>query len=306
MNQNPLISDFDRTNAIADGWFSSVQLVAQFMRDRWNESINSILDRAETRHRDNCIKDLYLRATAWMLSLEKLNGPIHVQAIVAANRGLLETATDLFLLHDDKTNSSGWRMFWWAESEKLKSAEEKIEFYTRKGKPLPDQFEPSKQFYDRNKAQIEQMRNTLWPGKNSNNAKHPNRWTGWRQVDWRPKSLKDDIKNVDAGYGGLISSELGATLEEIYSTEFRQMCWFVHSGISSTHNLPPEFYYLQCAFAFRRCADLGMLCTRVVLKDFGISDHHPEFDEIWNKLKEQRILAFAEIWKNKAKEDFYA
>ena len=57
----------------------------------------SVIARPAVGHRDNAVKAVWLRAYAWMQSLELLNYTKHIQAISAGNRSLLEFAVDLSL-----------------------------------------------------------------------------------------------------------------------------------------------------------------------------------------------------------------
>lgn len=271
------------SEAFAEGCFSSVQIVCEYMKNRWNNLIDPILPKPQTGFRDACIKSLCLRAVAWMQTLEKMNHTVCFQAVVSSNRSLLEIAVDLILLHYDKTNLSGWKMHWWGQSEKLKACEETIDFYRENGIPLPDMYEARQDFIHREKADIERMRTTLWPTKSG----HPRRWTG--------KDLKDDIKQASDLHGNLVKKDLGVTLRELYQTEFRFMSWHAHSGLPGVWDVPAESFSITCGSAFLMSADLGMLCTKIVLKDFGLTDHLPDLDREWDQLKEYRAKASFDV-----------
>lgn len=275
--------DIQKSEAFAEGYYASIQVVSEYMKNRWNNLIDPILPKPETGFRDACIKTLFCRAVAWLQTLEKMNHTVCFQAVVSSNRSLMEIVVDLILLHHDKTNHSGWKMYWWGLSEKLKACEETIEFYKGPGMALPDMYEPRQDFINREKAQIEDMRKILWPTKTG----HPRRWTG--------KDLKDDLKQADVLHGDLVKKELTVTLREVYQTEFRLMSWQAHSGVAGVWNVPPESFNMTCGFAFLRSADLGMLCTKIVLKDFGLTDHLQGLDREWNLLKEYRAKAFFDI-----------
>lgn len=271
----------------AEGFYAGVQIVSKYLTDRWS-LIETIFPRPELGHRDSSIQGLYLRALAWVQTLEKLNDPIGVQAILAAKRGLLEVLVDLIFLHYDKTNEKGWRMYWWAKSERLKAAEETMEFYQNRGLPIPDRYNERKQSWLRDKSEIDDMRKRLWPNKNPNKASHPKRWTG-------SGGLLEDIRNADDLHGQIIKGDLGVTLEELYCTEFRHMSWFVHSGLASILNLPPEAFLLACGLAFHQSADLGMSIAKIVLKDFGLTEHLPGLGDEWEQVKKQRVKGFIEV-----------
>jgi len=73
--------------------------------------IQGVLSQPAVGHRDTSLKGIWLRALAWMQSLETLNHTKHVQAISAGNRALLEISVDMVLLHHDKSNALGWKIF---------------------------------------------------------------------------------------------------------------------------------------------------------------------------------------------------
>jgi hypothetical protein len=215
-----------------------------------------------------------------------MGNPVCIQAVVSARRSLLEIIVDLFLLHHDKSNESGWKMHWWGQSEKLKNAEETVEFYTNSGLSLPDQFDPRKCFFDQEKEGIDHLRKSLWPTKNGQ-PRHPRRWTG--------EDLANDIKKIDRLYAQYIKDDLGVTLEELYCTEFRNMSWYVHSGVASVYNLMPEYYTLIFGVSVMQSADFGMLCAKIVLNDLGLTDQLPILKVEWDRIKEARAKTFVEI-----------
>src|SRR5882724_10694626 len=94
--------EIEDTTAFATGLYQGVQLVAEYMKNR-SPLIEDVFCKPDTGYRDACMKSLWLRARAWMQSLEVLNHAKHVQAISVANRALLEITVDLVLLHHDKT-----------------------------------------------------------------------------------------------------------------------------------------------------------------------------------------------------------
>lgn len=273
--------------AFATGYFQSIHIVGNHMKERW-ELIAAVLPKPDTGFRDSCLKGLYLRASAWMQSLEKLDQAKGAQAAVAGSRALLEIAVDTVLLHHDKTNGSGWRMYNWAESEKMKAAEQTIAFYQEKGLAVPEIYEARVKFLDEKKDLVDGIRRNLWPNKKDpQKAVHPARWTG-------SSDLSVDIRTADQLHEAFIKNELGVSLEELYRTEYRQMNWFIHSGVASVFGLPADHYNLMCGLAFRRCAEFGMICAKTILTDFGFSEHFPDLRQEWKDIELNRALSFLE------------
>jgi hypothetical protein len=284
-------SEIEESKAFATGLFQGTQIVSYYMKD-CHPLIEGVIIKSETGHREACLKGLWMRAYAWMQTIGKLNDPLDFQAISAGNRALLEITVDLVLLHHDKTNESGWKMFWWNLSEKLKASEQIISFYNEQGLTVPDTYEAQEIFCRDEKSIIDNMRVTLWPNKkNPSKPVHPDRWTG-------NGNLFDDIVKADQLYGSVIKADIGLTLVEYYRTEYRKMNWRIHSGVASFWNQPPEAYNLTCGFALKWCADFGMLCTKIILNDFGFDVAVEGLKQEWESIKSQRdLVCFQELDK---------
>ena len=284
-------SEIEESKAFATGLFQGAQIVARYMRDRY-PLIEAVIIKSQTGHREACLKGLWMRAYAWMQTLEKLNDPLDFQAISVGNRALLEITVDLILLHHDKTNESGWKMYWWNLSEKLKASEQIVNFYTEQGLAVPDKYEAQEEFLRNEKAIVENMRITLWPyKKNPSKPVHPDRWTG-------SGNLFPDIERADHLYGSVIKDDIDSTLVEYYRTEYRKMNWRIHSGVASFWNQPPQAYNFVCGFALKWCADFGMLCTKITLTDFGFDAALEGLKQEWENIKGQRNFVFAqELYK---------
>lgn len=289
-------TEIEESKAFATGLFQGAQIVSHYMKDRY-PLIEGVIIKTETGHREACLKGLWMRAYAWMQTLEKLDGPLDFQAVSVGNRALLEITVDLVLLHHDKTNESGWKMFWWNLSEKLKASEQIVNFYTEQGLLVPDTYEAQKIFYRDEKSIVDNMRITLWPyKKNPSKPVHPDRWTG-------NSNLFPDTEKADQLYGSVIKTDVGSTLVEYYRTEYRKMNWRIHSGVASFWNQPPEAFNLVCGFALKWCADFGMLCTKIILNDFEFDAALEGLKQEWEEIKRQRDSVFAqELYKFHSRE----
>lgn len=278
-------SEIEETKAFATGLFQGSQIVSQYMKDRY-PLIEAVIIKSEAGHREASIKGLWMRAYAWMQTLGKLNDPLDFQAISVGNRALLEITVDLVLLHHDKTNESGWKIFQWNVSEKMKASEQIVNFYREQGLNVPDRYEAQEIFYRDEKSIVDNIRVTLWPNKkNPGKPVHPDRWTG-------NGSLFDDVVKADHLYGSVIKADIDSTLVEYYRTEYRKMNWRIHSGVAGFWNQPPQSYNLLCGFALKWCADFAMLCTKIILNDFGFDVALNGLKEEWENIKSQRDLVY--------------
>jgi hypothetical protein len=280
-------AELRNAEAHANAMFAGIQLYKGYMQ-KCNPMIMSVLPRQGLQHRDDAIKAVWVRAYAWMQSLELLSHTKHIQAISAGNRSLLEFAVDLVLLHTDFTNAGGWKMHNLAFSERLKAAEQLVAFYGVGN--VPAVHSEAESFIQREKASVEIMRKALWPNaKYPDKAVHPERWTG--------KDLFRDVQAADDAWGTQIRNSLGMSLAEYYRTEYRRMNWLIHSTMAGVTNLDRIYYSNAAVLALKWCQDLAMFCTQVTLKDQRYDDAIDDLNEQWRQLRHQRNLNYQTLLK---------
>jgi hypothetical protein len=280
-----------KTHAFASGYHQGIKIVAEYMKNR-SELISTVILRPDTELRDTVLKGLWLRSRAWLQTLEILNHTRHVQAISVANRALLEITVDMILIHHDKTNATAWKLYQWGESERMKAAEQLVNFYKEKHLPVPEEDKPIEVFYKEQKAMVDHLRRSLWPNKKDpSKAEHPKRWTG-------RSDLSKDVEEADKLYGSAIQADLGMPLTEYYRTEYRRMNWQIHSGLAGVWNLSPETFNIICGFALKWCADFAMLCTKIILTDFGFETALAGLKDEWENVKQQRGIAYFNVTRS--------
>jgi Family of unknown function (DUF5677) len=301
MKKPQLRMDMETIDAGTDGYYAGLKIVTEYMEKCWN---NFPFSNSQTQQRDTCIKTLYGRAILAMRSLEKLDSPSFMQTILAVYRSLFEVTVDLILIHYDKSTLSAEKMLVWAESEAIRGFEEIVEFYQQRGLAIPEKFRNRELSYKTQKIHIDELRKKYWPLNDPTKAKHPTRWT-WDKDRHKKHETNFlwEIKQADELHGDKVKEEMDTSLEEIYFTDYRYLSWFVHSNVSSVWNRPPEYYHLECGQAFKKCAELGMLCTEITLNDFGLAAHNEDLKETLKKIKEQRALnVLQRIWAVQSKE----
>jgi hypothetical protein len=275
------------TEARANAMFAGVKLYLDYMR-RCERMIMSVLPRRGFEHRDNAVRAVWLRAFAWMQSLELLNQTKHIQAILAGNRSMLEFTVDLVLLHADPTNDSGWKMYHLAFSERLKAAEQLVSFYGAGNVPVIHA--EAEAYIAREKAPVEDMRVRLWPNaKDPTKGRDPDRWTG--------RNLFNDVEAADAVYGDQIRESLGVSLTEYYRTEYRRMNWLIHSAMAGITNLDRIYYSAAAGLALKWCQDLAMFCTQITLRDQRFNDAIDDLNRQWQELRHQRDLNYTMLMR---------
>jgi hypothetical protein len=279
--------ELKRAEAHANAMFAGIQLYREYMK-KCEPMIMAVIPRSAFKHRDGAVQAVWIRAYAWMQSLELLNHTKHIQAISAGNRSLLEFSVDLVLLHTDPTNTNGWKMYHLAFSERLKAAEQLVGFYGAGN--VPAVHSEAESFILREKNAIDDMRRTLWPNaKDPNRAVHPDRWTG--------RDLFRDVENADAAYGDQIKNSLGMALAEYYRTEYRRMNWLIHSTMAGVTNLDRIYYSNAAVLALKWCQDLAMFCTQITLKDQQFHDAIDDLNSQWRDLRRQRDLNYKTLMR---------
>jgi hypothetical protein len=72
------------------------------------------------------------------------------------------------------------------------------------------------------------------------------------------------------------------------------MNWRIHSGVASFLNQPPQAFNYSCGFALKACADFGMLCTKIVLTDFGLDVAPNGLEDEWEGITNKRNFYYAQ------------
>lgn len=268
-------------NDAAEGMYRGTIVVSEYMDSISKNVLGTLID---SKPRENALYGMFLRAVAWMRTLKKLNEPTDFQAVVACNRALIEVTVDIILLHCDKSEASSWRMHWWEQSAKLKSAKALLTYYASVGLAVPNSYSEQDRFIANEEASIIRMRNELWP---TLKGRHPDRWTG--------RNLADDARAADDCWRDDILREFGVGLTEFYETEYRRMNWIVHgSALAGVRDLSAVAFHYVCGLGFKWCSDLAMLSTKVVLMDFGFTTHLPDFETKWEEIRRHRLLVYAD------------
>lgn len=286
----------DRTpHQQAESYFQATQLLTRELEQKF-QNIKGVLQKDE---RETRLEQSFVRCVAWMQSLSLLSGARHIQAMVAAERALIEITIDVLFLHHDTTLERTERQRVWEISAKLKSCERAVSFFVESHNPIPSEYAVQETFINNRKASINQERVRLgWVKRGTNNPRHPDRWTD--------NDLSVDVKEADLllsthsprKLGGVdIKSELGVSLEQIYRTEYTRMNWLVHgSGLLFVIDSTPDQISLLARITLGRCIDLSFLCLKVLLTDFRIAEALENFDERWRGLRLQILdVASGEI-----------
>jgi hypothetical protein len=272
--------------------------VADHIRER-SSLLDGVLERHSTMDRDTNLRVLFDRTHAWAASLRKLDHASDMQAVAACTRALLEITVDMLLLHGDKTNESGLKMRWWDLSAKLQMAVAFVQSHKERGTADPSEYEAHREFIDRNESFVRSLRKKWWPTcvDKKGDPKHPQRWNG----DW---NLLTDVREADRHNTPLISGVLGSTLMVFYHNNYQILNRVVHgSGVLGVRGTPDALSF-RCGIGYWSSASLAMICTQVILKDFGFAEHLPDIRNEWERIRSWRGASLVEHAKTLVAEDF--
>jgi hypothetical protein len=261
---------------LAQGFYEGVCVVHSYMRESARPMLRAVL---KPSAREQCVEALFLRSLGWIATLEVLTGTLYFQAIAACTRAMLEATVDIVLLCNDPQNEAPQKMVDWTLSAKFKLSEQVINFYSKQGSPIPEEHHLMLMFHDQHELLMPGLRAKYgWSG-------HPDRWTG--------RNLPDDCLVADGLEESMIRAELEMTFLEFYHTHIRRLNWFIHSsGIAGVQNVSKEVMVAHCALAFKWSSDLGMLATKLALRNAGFIAVSRQIVEDWEALKSARLDAF--------------
>lgn len=230
------------------------------MRDVLEEFNRQIHALNTTGHRARALRESFERAVAWVRSLAKLDQESDVQARYAALKALSEIATDLALLHHDKTDGGALKLLAYERSQKLHSAHKYKRYLEYRKREPDDAYKSLLEFAEQHGDEIKAERQTLW-----NRSDNPPTWTG--------KGIEEDVRVADNNrcecWAGLSSS-----LEELYAERNAQMNWGAHgSGAALFRGL--DDLHGANATALRDALWAADVCLHIMSHEFPEAFNQP-------------------------------
>jgi hypothetical protein len=250
--------------SMGEAHFKECQLVHDFLNARVRPRVVQAASSAPNAESETFVGVL-LRGIAWLRTLGKLNEPADFQAGIVASRTLFEIGVDATLMHLDPTNPAA-KMLAWEDSARLKAASKLQEYFRRKGEMPTHEFDSPIDFIAANRARVEALRVTHWPGPQGN-GRHPPRWTG------------RDL-GVDAAAATQLFSD--GDFEAFYETRYPQICWNTHgSSLAGVRSITPEMFPGLSALAFQESTHFALVAAEIILRRFGLWDAEVavEFDD---------------------------
>lgn len=272
--------NIEEGHKFAGAFYAGIDLTLQAYKE-YNPYIAGILPAPGRMLRDRIIiKNLWPRAYGWVSSLQKLNETLDYQGMAAGCRALIEILVDVVLLTESDGDHAAGQMFIFADSEKLKMCQSVTKYFKDRGEVVPDAYTEQEGFIARNLDRLMLARNERWGGK------HPPRWTG--------RDLSQDVEAIDKLHSAIFIKELEMPLTKLYRTEYRRICWHIHSGLASTWEMPAETFSTIAGFSLKWSAELAMLIVQFIQKDLRILEVNPQLEVHWQALRDARVKIFAE------------
>jgi hypothetical protein len=240
--------------------FASLTSLMQFDEQEIRGIIRCVIAPTE---REKCFILIYWRTAAHVMSLSKLNGHQHFQAITMIARNLFELAVDLELI--DKIPDGIEKMIGFVDAEKLRAAWKIVRF--KQKNPTSKVDDSLYQSYIASEGtRIEATKAKLWPGA---------------------KKI-DGFANMNLAARSVLA---GIEYEEIYEVEQPRMSWQVHSGLTGVANLGPETFTYMAGVGIASCIKSFELILNAMIDEFKIGTAD---EKIKKKLAVSKLLPWAD------------
>src|SRR5579872_1722019 len=192
--------------------------------------------------REKCFILIYWRTVAHVMSLSKLEGHQHFQAITMIARSLFELSVDLKLI--DKIPDGVEKMIAYVDVEKLRAARKIVEFKQKHPTSMVDDSEHASYIASEEKR-IEVTKTKLWRGA---------------------KKI-DGFANMNLAKRSALA---GLEYQEIYEVEQPRMSWQVHSGLTGVANLKSETFTCIAGVGMVSCIKSYELILNAMIDEFKI------------------------------------
>jgi hypothetical protein len=212
---------------------------------------------------DSTYLGTYFRARGNVETLLVFDNAKHFQAVAMLARSLFELAVDIKLL---EIIPLGYlKMIMAAQAERLRCARKAIQF--KKSHPDANlEIDPQLAFVAKDAAEIERKHGILWPG-----VKRVEHWSG-RNLKERVALLKEPF-------------------EQIYETEYPQLSWQAHPGLTGVANLKAETFVFMCSWGFKLAVDAYWEILSTIIHKYKISLVD---EKIGLKMKAAKMLPFTD------------
>jgi hypothetical protein len=206
--------------------------------------------------KEGLVLTVFSRSQLWVRTLRKLDHHYDFPALYAGARFLLEAAVDVALLHISKTAVEVERYIFWDMSSQLKTAQQVVGHFARKGRSS-EAGAAALEFINARGKEIADLRKKHFGGRD----KHPDRWTG--------RGLLKDAAEADRGCASCLGY-LHGRLEDLVATSYGAMSASVHgAGFGLTRGRDDDWWRIQYDAMMVTSLRLGLASARTVVHEFA-------------------------------------
>jgi hypothetical protein len=204
--------------------------------------------------RERSFMSLFYRVVAYIGSIWRLDGPIHVQAIAGSARSLFELGLDIALFSQDWTNDSLQRLEAFTHVERYRVAAKLVAFYA--ARPLPRHLNITQQrrlVADAAETNaVETLVERYWGRNQRGDLNWPKHWSRFQDARGR-------------------AQHVGGDWEERYVEHYYMLSWHIHSGLAGVANLPRDVFDSFAARAHQLTSEIALDCYATAGEELHLS-----------------------------------
>lgn len=246
------------SHMMADAQFEGVRGLVAFGKFYLNPLVKGLLNKQQ---REETVLGLHYRIMGYLLSILKLNAPIHFQSIAAIARSLYELGLDMAIFSQNIVNAPDERIQAFNFVERYRAAKNLVDFYQSRQLPPHLNINQERQFCSdlNNKAKKDELILRYW-GKKSG---YPLHWSGIGKIQDRAKRA-------------------GSNWEDRYYYYYAKFSWYVHSGLTGVVGISQDKFDVIAAVAYCLIKDVVFDSYKVLGGELLLPKAMPE----WNKRME--------------------
>lgn len=248
----------------ADAGFEGVRALVGFGIFYLNPLLRGLLNK---KQREEAISGLYYRIINYLLSILKLNGPIHFQSIVAIARSLYELGLDMAIFSQNVVDAPDERLLAFNFVERYRTAEILVNFY-QSHQLSPDlSINQQREFCSdlNNKKKKDELILKYWGKK----KRYPVHWSGIDKIRERANRARGNW-------------------EDRYYRYYPMFSWHIHSGLTGVTGIPKEKLDVIADVAYHLIKDVVLDSYKILGHELLLPKAMPEWD------KRMEFLALAD------------
>ncbi|MDD2902688.1 MAG: DUF5677 domain-containing protein [Syntrophales bacterium] len=255
----------ETAHMLADSAFEGVRAAHTFQKFYLEPLLQGLINQ---NPREQALMGLHYRIVTYLMSLRKLNGPIHFQAIAASARSLFELGLDIALFSHDTTNDSLDRLHAFTRVERYRVAKKTVDFFSNYSLPKNWVISPQQSVCadPQEEAQVKALSLRYWQREPPKNW--PKHWSRFQDIRSRAHHV-DRLHNV----------QFPNWWQKRYILTYYMLSWHVHSGLTGVTNLRQETFEGFAFEAFQLSTDVVLESYKILGRELRLSTAMPEWDD---------------------------